>query len=140
MILLPPASAPVGKSSSLCKLCGSRCLCGGIAKEDAHHRGTEIAQRTTERNSPTDSFAGWEIIFNLIRWSRCALTTGYNLSRLRREDDSAASEHEEKYRSYSTARSVISKPLSMIAKASRISASVIHSGGLVKKVFQRTKV
>src|SRR5438876_3176920 len=46
------------KSISLCKLCGSRCLCGGIAKENAHHRGTEIAQRTTETNSPTDSFAG----------------------------------------------------------------------------------
>jgi hypothetical protein len=41
---------------------------------------------------------------------------------------------------YSTARSVISKPLSMIANASRNSASVIQSGGLVKKVFQRTKV
>lgn len=41
---------------------------------------------------------------------------------------------------YTTARSVISNPLSMIAKASRSSASVMHSGGLVKKVFQRTKV
>ena len=34
------------------------CVCGGIAKENAHHRGTEIAQRTTEANSPTDSGAG----------------------------------------------------------------------------------
>src|SRR5438128_8397157 len=50
-----------GKSISLCKLCGSRCLCGGIAKENAHHRGTEIAQRTTETNSPTDSEAGASI-------------------------------------------------------------------------------
>src|SRR5216117_1565952 len=49
------------KSISLCKLCGSRCLCGGIAKENAHHRGTEIAQRTTETNSPTDSEAGGSI-------------------------------------------------------------------------------
>src|SRR5947208_16834322 len=61
MILLSPASEPVGKSISLCKLCGSRCLCGGIAKENAHHRGTEIAQRTTETNSPTDSEAGASI-------------------------------------------------------------------------------
>ena len=36
--------------------------------------------------------------------------------------------------------SVISRPLSMIANASRICASVMHSGGLVKNVFQRTKV
>src|SRR2546428_1109968 len=45
-----------GKSIYLWKLCGSPCLCGGIAKENAHHRGTEIAQRTTETNSSTDSF------------------------------------------------------------------------------------
>ena len=31
-------------------------------------------------------------------------------------------------------------PLSMIAKASRSSASVMQSGGLVKNVFHRTKV
>ena len=41
---------------------------------------------------------------------------------------------------YETARSVISRPLSMIANASRNSASVIQSGGFVKNVFQRTKV
>src|SRR5438045_3470707 len=41
---------------------------------------------------------------------------------------------------YLTATSVISRPLSIIANASRNSASVIHSGGLVKKVFQRTNV
>ncbi len=41
---------------------------------------------------------------------------------------------------YKTARSVISSPLSMIANASRSSASVIHNGGFVKKVFQRTNV
>ena len=39
-----------------------------------------------------------------------------------------------------TARSVISNPLSMIANASRMCCSLMHSGGLVKKVFQRTKV
>ncbi len=39
-----------------------------------------------------------------------------------------------------TARSVSYSPLSMIANASRNSASVMHSGGLVKKVFQRTNV
>src|SRR5256712_10115397 len=50
-----------GKSIYLWKLCGSPCLCGGIAKENAHHRGTEIAQRTTETNSPTDSEAGGSI-------------------------------------------------------------------------------
>ncbi len=42
--------------------------------------------------------------------------------------------------SYATARSVISSPRSMIANASRISASVMHSGGFVKNVFQRTNV
>jgi hypothetical protein len=41
---------------------------------------------------------------------------------------------------HETARSVMSSPLSIIAKASRISASVMHSGGLVKNVFQRTNV
>src|SRR6185436_13846282 len=41
---------------------------------------------------------------------------------------------------YPTARSVVSSPLSIIAKASRSSASVIQSGGFVKKVFQRTNV
>src|ERR1041385_4126722 len=41
---------------------------------------------------------------------------------------------------YLTALSVISKPLSIIANASRNSGSVIHKGGLVKKVFQRTSV
>ena len=39
-----------------------------------------------------------------------------------------------------TARSVMSSALSMIANASRSSASVTHSGGLVKNVCQRTKV
>src|ERR1039458_8645789 len=39
-----------------------------------------------------------------------------------------------------TARSVISSPLSIIANASRSCASLMHSGGLVKKVFQRTNV
>ena len=33
-------------------------VCGEIARENAHHGGTEIAQRTTETNSPTDSEAG----------------------------------------------------------------------------------
>src|SRR3989442_14276449 len=37
------------------KLCESLCLCGGIAQEDAHHRGTEFTQRITETNSATDS-------------------------------------------------------------------------------------
>src|SRR5687767_23371 len=41
---------------------------------------------------------------------------------------------------YKTARSVISNPLSMIANASRSSASLIQSGGFVKNVFQRTSV
>ena len=41
---------------------------------------------------------------------------------------------------YETARSVISEPRSMIANASRSSASVMQSGGFVKNVFQRTKV
>ena len=44
-----------GKGISLCELRDSLCLCGGIAKENAHHRGTEFALRTTETNSPTDS-------------------------------------------------------------------------------------
>jgi len=39
-----------------------------------------------------------------------------------------------------TARSVISRPLSTIAKASSISPSVMHRGGLAKNVFQRTNV
>jgi len=39
-----------------------------------------------------------------------------------------------------TARSVISSPLSMMANASRICCSLMHNGGLVKKVFQRTNV
>lgn len=39
-----------------------------------------------------------------------------------------------------TARSVISSALSMMANASRSSASVTVSGGLVKNVCQRTKV
>jgi hypothetical protein len=39
-----------------------------------------------------------------------------------------------------TARSVRSRPRSMIANDSRISASVMHSGGFVKNVFHRTKV
>jgi len=41
---------------------------------------------------------------------------------------------------HATALSVADSPLSMIAKASASSASVMHSGGLVKKPFQRTKV
>jgi hypothetical protein len=41
---------------------------------------------------------------------------------------------------FDTALSVISSPRSMIANASRSCASVMHSGGFVKKVFQRTKV
>ena len=43
-------------------------------------------------------------------------------------------------RTYATALSVTSNALSIIAKASRISASVIDSGGFVKNVFQRTNV
>src|SRR5436190_3906271 len=43
-------------------------------------------------------------------------------------------------RSYTTAASVISKPLSMMANASRSSSSVMQSGGFVKNVFQRTIV
>jgi len=39
-----------------------------------------------------------------------------------------------------TARSVISRPRSMIANPSSSWASVTMSGGFVKKVFQRTKV
>src|SRR5205814_297097 len=42
--------------------------------------------------------------------------------------------------SQTTALSVISSPRSMIANASRNSASVMHSGGFVKNVFHRTKV
>lgn len=41
---------------------------------------------------------------------------------------------------YATARSVISRPRSIIANPSRSSRSVMQSGGLVKNVFQRTKV
>jgi len=41
------------KRISLCKLCDSLCLCGGIVRGSAHHRDTEIAQRTTETNSST---------------------------------------------------------------------------------------
>ena len=43
-------------------------------------------------------------------------------------------------RSHATALSVISSPRSMIANASRSSASVMQSGGFVKNVFQRTNV
>jgi hypothetical protein len=43
-------------------------------------------------------------------------------------------------RNYFTTRSVISSPLSMMAKASRICDSLMHSGGFVKNVFHRTKV
>src|SRR5207247_2663461 len=32
------------------KLRASPCLCGEITKKEIHHRGTEIAQRTTEKN------------------------------------------------------------------------------------------
>src|SRR5437870_11674438 len=53
---LPPSRS---KKGFLCA--SSVVLCGGIAKENAHHRGTEIAQRTTETNSPTDSEAGGSI-------------------------------------------------------------------------------
>src|SRR5579864_8000087 len=41
---------------------------------------------------------------------------------------------------YATARSVISRPLSMMANASRSCCSLTHRGGLVKNVFQRTNV
>ncbi len=44
------------------------------------------------------------------------------------------------FSNYETARSVISRPRSMIANASRNSASVMHNGGLVKNVFHLTKV
>src|SRR5260370_34312122 len=41
---------------------------------------------------------------------------------------------------YVTALSVISSPRSMIANASRISASVMHSGGVAEKDVQRSSV
>jgi hypothetical protein len=55
---IEPLSVSVGKSISLCTLCGTLCLCGEIAGENLHHKGTEIAQRTTEINFPTDFFGG----------------------------------------------------------------------------------
>ena len=53
---------------------------------------------------------------------------------------SAQPAHYRHSRIYATALSVMSSPRSMIANASRSSASVMHSGGFVKNVFQRTNV
>ena len=39
----------LGSRFSLCNLCGPLCLCGEIGPKNTHHRGTEIAQSTTER-------------------------------------------------------------------------------------------
>jgi len=39
-------------------------FCGEIADESIHHKGTEIAQRTTEMNFPTDSEGATQITGN----------------------------------------------------------------------------
>jgi hypothetical protein len=56
------------------------------------------------------------------------------------EDVADLLKHAQEHYDWATARSVIANPRSMIANASRISASVMQSGGFVKNVFQRTNV
>jgi len=46
--LLKKSVERIGPTIPLCDLCGSPCLCGEKAQKSTRHRGTEIAQRTTE--------------------------------------------------------------------------------------------